>query len=72
MDDEDAGPSLQNKRVFAFADTGVPDGSEPMMHSSPTDLADMSVKCDHLGNVYSGCGDGLHVWSAYRILSEEV
>jgi gluconolactonase len=33
--------------VFAYSDTGIPDG----------------IKCDTLGNVYSGCGDGLNVWS---------
>lgn len=21
------------------------------------------VKCDKAGNVYAGCGDGLHIWS---------
>lgn len=31
-----------------MADAGIPDG----------------VKCDTAGNVYSGCGDGLSVWSA--------
>lgn len=30
-----------------MADTGVPDG----------------IKCDLEGNVYSGCGDGIHAWS---------
>lgn len=40
-----AGPTLHNRRVFAYADNGVPDG----------------IKCDTLGNVYSGCGDGVHV-----------
>ena len=38
---------LANRRVFAMADTGVPDG----------------IKCDVQGNVYSGCGDGVNVWS---------
>jgi len=38
---------LANRRVFAGADTGIPDG----------------IKCDIAGNVYSGCGDGLNVWS---------
>ncbi|KAK9390447.1 hypothetical protein V1515DRAFT_529275 [Lipomyces mesembrius] len=37
---------LANRRIFAFCDTGVPDG----------------IKCDADGNVYSGCGDGIHVW----------
>ncbi|KAL3425565.1 SMP-30/Gluconolaconase/LRE-like region [Phlyctema vagabunda] len=40
-------PFLANKRLFAFADTGIPDG----------------IKCDKAGNVYSGCGDGVHVWT---------
>jgi gluconolactonase len=40
-------PFLINRRVFAMADTGIPDG----------------VKCDQQGNVYSGCGDGINVWS---------
>ncbi|OBT68992.1 hypothetical protein VE03_01383 [Pseudogymnoascus sp. 23342-1-I1] len=40
-------PFLANKRLFAFADVGIPDG----------------IKCDTEGNVYSGCGDGVHVWS---------
>lgn len=38
---------LANRRTFAMADTGAPDG----------------IKCDTLGNVYAGCGDGLNVWS---------
>lgn len=36
-----------NERLFAFASSGVPDG----------------IKCDNFGNVYSGCGDGVHIWS---------
>lgn len=40
-------PFLMHRRLFAFADVGVPDG----------------IKCDMAGNVYSGCGDGVHVWS---------
>lgn len=35
-----------------MADTGVPDG----------------IKCDTLGNVYSGCGDGVHIWSPGGVL----
>jgi gluconolactonase len=38
--------TLQNRRVFAYCANGVPDG----------------IKCDEHGNVYSGCGDGVHVW----------
>lgn len=41
-----------NRRLFAFADCGVPDG----------------IKCDIWGNVYSGCGDGIHVWSPGGVL----
>jgi gluconolactonase len=40
-------PFLINRRVFAMAETGIPDG----------------VKCDQQGNVYSGCGDRINVWS---------
>lgn len=35
-----------------MCDTGIPDG----------------IKCDLEGNVYSGCGDGLNVWSPGGIL----
>lgn len=42
----DDGTRLTNRRVFAYCDKGVPDG----------------IKCDTEGNVYSGCGDGVHVW----------
>lgn len=35
-----------------MADVGIPDG----------------IKCDLEGNVYSGCGDGVHVWSAGGVL----
>ncbi|KAL4786907.1 hypothetical protein BJX76DRAFT_63971 [Aspergillus varians] len=45
-------PFLTNKRVFAFVDTGIPDG----------------IKCDTEGNVYSGCGDGIHVHSPGGVL----
>ncbi|PCH42931.1 calcium-dependent phosphotriesterase [Wolfiporia cocos MD-104 SS10] len=36
-----------NRRVFAFIDAAVPDG----------------IQVDTIGNVYSSCGDGVHVWS---------
>ncbi|KAL4931420.1 SMP-30/gluconolactonase/LRE family protein [Aspergillus undulatus] len=45
-------PFLTNRRVFAYADNGIPDG----------------VKVDSNGNVYSGCGDGVHVWSPDGVL----
>jgi gluconolactonase len=43
---------LLNRRVFAMADVGVPDG----------------LKCDTAGNVYAGCGDGLSIWSPGGVL----
>ena len=46
------GPFLANKRLFAFADGGWPDG----------------IKCDMEGNVYSGCGDGVEVWNPRGVL----
>ncbi|CAK7201512.1 hypothetical protein SEUCBS139899_004218 [Sporothrix eucalyptigena] len=45
-------PFLVNRRLFAMADTGIPDG----------------IKCDVHGNVYSGCGDGINIWSPGGIL----
>jgi len=38
---------FKNRRVFAYADTGIPDG----------------IQLDSKGNVYSGCGDGVEVWN---------
>lgn len=46
LGDDDESRFLGNRRTFAYCDKGVPDG----------------IKCDELGNVYSGCGDGVHVW----------
>ncbi|RAL14364.1 SMP-30/gluconolactonase/LRE family protein, partial [Aspergillus homomorphus CBS 101889] len=48
----DGEPFLTNRRVFAMADAGVPDG----------------IKVDADGNVYAGCGDGVNVWSAGGVL----
>ena len=45
-------PFLTNRRLFAMADTGIPDG----------------IKCDVQGNVYSGCGDGINIWSPGGVL----
>jgi gluconolactonase len=41
-------PFLANRRVFAYAAVGSPDG----------------IKCDIYGNVYAGCGDGVEVWNS--------
>jgi len=49
---ENDNPYLTNRRVFAYADTGAPDG----------------VKCDVFGNVYAGCGDGINVWNSGGML----
>ncbi|RYP03795.1 hypothetical protein DL764_004907 [Monosporascus ibericus] len=37
----------ENRKLFAYAHSRVPDG----------------IHCDSNGNVYSGCGDGVHVWN---------
>ncbi|PNY27708.1 Gluconolactonase [Tolypocladium capitatum] len=47
---------LVNRRIFAWADTGFPDG----------------IHCDTEGNVWSSCGDGLHVWNPQGILLGKV
>lgn len=39
-----------------MADTGVPDG----------------IKCDVHGNVYSGCGDGVNIWSPGGVLLAKI
>lgn len=38
---------LSNRRVFAYADAGFPDG----------------IHTDIEGNVWAGCGDGVHIWN---------
>ncbi|CCM02281.1 uncharacterized protein FIBRA_04368 [Fibroporia radiculosa] len=51
----DVDPKTQvftNPRIFAFIDTGLPDG----------------IQVDTMGNVYSSCGDGVHVWNKDGIL----
>ncbi|TFK48620.1 calcium-dependent phosphotriesterase, partial [Heliocybe sulcata] len=39
--------AFTNRRVFAYADAGIPDG----------------IQVDSLGNVYSGTGEGVSVWN---------
>ncbi|CAN8097689.1 unnamed protein product [Discula destructiva] len=51
-----AGGFLANRRVFAFAPVGLPDG----------------IKVDADGNVWSGTGSGLVVWNAQGTLLGEV
>ncbi|KAG2067573.1 calcium-dependent phosphotriesterase [Suillus decipiens] len=51
----DVDPQTQaftNRRVFAYSDSGIPDG----------------IQLDTMGNVYSGCGEGTHVWNAEGML----
>ncbi|KAH9919614.1 D-lactonohydrolase-like protein [Fomitopsis serialis] len=43
---------FEHKRVFAYIDAGLPDG----------------IQVDKFGNVYSSCGDGIHVWNRDGIL----
>ncbi|KAF2638843.1 calcium-dependent phosphotriesterase [Massarina eburnea CBS 473.64] len=47
---------LLNRRVFAMADVGVPDG----------------IACDMSANVYAACADGLSVWSSGGIFLSKV
>ncbi|KAH6621927.1 gluconolactonase precursor [Boeremia exigua] len=49
-------PFLINRRLFAMADTGIPDG----------------IKCDTNANVYSGCGDGISIWSPGGVLLAKI
>ncbi|KAM3443705.1 hypothetical protein NHJ13734_001827 [Beauveria thailandica] len=39
--------TFENRKTFAYVDNGLPDG----------------IHCDSKGNVYAGCGDGIHVWN---------
>ncbi|KAF2247342.1 lactonohydrolase [Trematosphaeria pertusa] len=50
------GKTLANRRTFAYADNGFPDG----------------IHCDTDGNVWAGCGDGVHVWSPQGVLLGKV
>ncbi|KAL3424750.1 SMP-30/Gluconolaconase/LRE-like region [Phlyctema vagabunda] len=49
-------PVLANKRTFAMPTSGIPDG----------------IKTDTAGNVYSGCGDGVNVWSPAGLLMGKI
>ncbi|OLN91708.1 Gluconolactonase 2 [Colletotrichum chlorophyti] len=43
---------LANRRLFTYADSGFPDG----------------VHADTDGNIWAGCGDGVHVWNPEGVL----
>lgn len=45
-------PILINRRIFAMAAVGFPDG----------------IKCDVYGNVYAGCEDGVEVWNVDGVM----
>jgi gluconolactonase len=47
FDITDDGKRLTGRRIFAYSDNGIPDG----LHT------------DTDGNVWAGCGDGIHVWN---------
>lgn len=46
-DVDDNTQTFKNRRVFAYVDAGVPDG----------------IQVDAMGNVYTGCGDGVQVFN---------
>ncbi|KAK5115827.1 hypothetical protein LTR85_009421 [Meristemomyces frigidus] len=52
FDITDDGKRLHNRQLFAYSDNGFPDG----------------IHTDTMGNVYSGCGDGVHVWNPEGVL----
>ncbi|EEH49776.1 uncharacterized protein PADG_05855 [Paracoccidioides brasiliensis Pb18] len=52
----EGGTRLANRRLFAYCHQGVPDG----------------IKCDEKGYVYSGCGDGVHVWDSEGTLAGKI
>ena len=48
--------------TFAFATPGVPDGDWLSVRPLSIDVQS-GVHTDTKGNVYAGCGDGVHVWN---------
>lgn len=48
--------TLSNRRTFAYADKGFPDG----------------IHADASGNVWAGCGDGVHIWNSQGTLVGKV
>jgi gluconolactonase len=50
------GTTVDNRRTFAWADSGLPDG----------------IHTDTMGNVWAACGDGLHVWNEAGVLLGKV
>lgn len=66
-----------NRKTFSYVDSGVPDGKylsrlwisistrpQPVVQVlTLVFLLMVGVHCDTHGNVYGGCGDGIHVWN---------
>jgi gluconolactonase len=63
--------TFSNRKLFAYVDTGIPDGVLPKPPYPPvtgtarhmTDTRYTGIQCDSMGNVYTGCGDGVYVWN---------
>ncbi|CED84229.1 E, gnl, RGN [Phaffia rhodozyma] len=52
IEENDGQISFGNRKLFAYLDSGVPDG----------------IKVDKNGNVYTGAGDGVHVFNSNGVL----
>lgn len=57
-----------NRKTFAFVDSGVPDGMSILpfrrSYGNPNICSlQTGVHCDSKGYVYAGCGDGVNVWN---------
>ena len=56
--------TLDNRKTFAFVHSGAPDGKSSKLYLLLLRLISWKgVHCDSWGNVYAGCGDGVHVWN---------
>jgi gluconolactonase len=55
--------TLENRKTFAFAHSGAPDGKSNKSHLMVEANVLKGIHCDSKGNVYAGCGDGVHVWN---------
>ena len=60
----------ENRKTFAFVDSGVPDGNSLLalwrqyrIYIERCLILIIGVHCDTDGNVYAGCGDGVQVWN---------
>lgn len=62
--DVTADGTFENRKLFAFVNSGAPDGAFPKLFLvAMTDPMLSGVHCDSWGNVYAGCGDGVQVWN---------